>query len=164
MIPLLYRYVGGALIFFLLLGGVYLKGRSNGADSVQRKFDAYKNTAQLAYDKQKAENDRIQGEWDKLKEQERERKVEFDAAKSNVAGLTRRLRLASASNCPAAGPAFPAGVGEPTGEVPDSVGEVERDADAAWTAAGQDAAALNYCVPAYNSVRDELLKLRDRVE
>lgn len=89
---MIYKYLSiGAVVLFLTLG-LYLKGRSDGADKVQAKFDAYKNTAQLAYDRQVAETARIQSEWNRSKEREGEINARLQVVSLESASFARGLR------------------------------------------------------------------------
>ena len=157
MIPILYRYVGGALIFFLLLGGVYLKGRSNGADSVQVKFDRYKETTQLAYDRQVAKTAEIQAQWDATKESESEIQSRLADATARGVDLANRLRAYARSRplSPSAGPTPVAdgtgGVGSDSGGFSDRVGTaLEKH----LSACSRDGARLNSWIEFYRSLQD----------
>lgn len=92
-----------------------------------------------------------------LKEIEDELKPKLVAADAAVAGLSRRLRLATTTTAACAtssglpGGSTAASV-DPAGAVPGGIAEIERDADAAWRAAAADAVNLDACIAAYHAV------------
>lgn len=154
MIPLLYRYVGGALIFFLLLGGAYLKGRAAGKEVVQVKFDAYKNTAQLAYDRQVAETARIQSEWNRSKDREREIQARLQVVTNDGASLARRLRDYRARSCPLSSPSTTAGEPPETAGVPPDGPSVDQALGRHLEACARDAERLGQFQSFYQSLRE----------
>lgn len=149
MIP--YRYIGGALIFFLLLGGSYLKGRSSGKEIVQDKFDRYKETAQLAYDRQVAKTAEVQAQWDATKEREDAIKSRLQVVTLESAGLTRSLRDYRARLRALSEAARTAGEPDPTsGESSD----LERLEGAHFEACARDSQRLTEFQAFYQSLLD----------
>lgn len=149
MIPILYRYLGGALVFFLLLGGVYLKGKANGKEIIQDKFDRYKEVAQLAYDRQVAKTAEIQAQWDKSQERESEIKARLQVVSLESADLTRslrsyRARLRALSEAPR-----PTGVPDPAAGI---TGDLERAEAAHYAACARDAERLGQWQAFYQSL------------
>ena len=156
-IPVLWRYLGGALVVLLLLGGIYLKGRSDGKAVVQAVLDEQRAVWQTGYNRQVAETHAKEAQWAaRLKEVEDDLQVKMVAAESSVGGLTRRLRLATASAGKCALREDPSAAGddnEGEGPVSEGVEEIERDSDATWAAAARAATALDACIDAYEALR-----------
>jgi hypothetical protein len=148
MIPILYRYVGGALVVLLVLGGLYLYGYNKGQDNVQAKFDDYKNAAQVAYDKQVAENKTKEAINEKLSRRiQDELEPALATATADGASLARRLRNHSSRSC--ALPAKGQGTGSPveaSGESADGEGTgsaVDDALEAHLQACARDATRLD---------------------
>ena len=155
---MIYKYLSiGALALFLTLG-LYLKGRSDGAGVVQRKFDSYKAVAQQAYDKQVAETARIQGEWDRTKEREGEIKARLKVVTNDGASLARRLRDYRASGCPLSSPSTTAG--EPSGAagVPPDSPSVDEALGRHLEACARDAERLGQFQSFYRSLREATVR------
>lgn len=151
MIPVLYRYIGGFLVFFLLLGGAYLKGKANGKEMVQAKFDRYKEVAQLAYDRQVAKTAEIQAQWDKSQERESEIKAKLQVVTLESADLSRslrsyRARLRALSEAPR-----PAGVPDPTAGESADLEQAEADH---YAACSRDAERLSQYQAFYKALQD----------
>ena len=99
-----------------------------------------------------AETARIEVAWAaQNKELDDAWKAKLAAAKSDVSGLSARLRRATGRCAVPGDPATPSGVTD--SGVPEGVGEIERDADAAWAAAAADSAKLIDVVTRYNNLR-----------
>ena len=156
-IPVLWRYLGGVLVVLLLLGGIYLKGRSDGKAVVQAVLDEQRAVWQTDYNRQVAETRAKEAQWaNRFKEIENDLQVKMVAAESSVGGLTRRLRLATASAGKCAVREDSPAVGddnEGEGSVSEGIEEIERDSDATWAAAARAATALDSCIDAYEALR-----------
>lgn len=150
-LPKLYAYGAAAVIAALFMGGIYLKGRSDGKAVVQAVLDAQRATWIAAYEKQKAETDRIQDEWNKAKEIERELQERLGVVSSDAADIARRLRLAT-RQCRRPLPEAPAPAGDagsPGGESPD-LGSLE---ESHFSACARDAERLTKLQEWYDSLR-----------
>ena len=151
---MIYKYLyGGALVLAIILGA-YLKGRSDGADRVQVKFDAYKRTTQLAYDRQVAETARIQSEWNRSKDREREIQARLQVVTNDGASLARRLSNYRSRSCPLSSPSTTAG--EPSGAagVPPDGPSVDQALGRHLEACARDAERLGQFQTFYQSLRD----------
>ena len=99
-----------------------------------------------------AETARIEAAWAaQNKELDDAWKAKLAAAKSDVSGLSARLRRATGRCAMPGDPAAPSGASD--GGVPEGIGEIERDSDAAWAAAAADSAKLIDVVTRYNNLR-----------
>lgn len=151
-IPALYRYIGFALIIALVLGGLYLKGRSDGKAVVQAVLDKQRAVWQAEHDAQVTETKRIEASLASKHEAiVHDLQNQIRAGESSVVGLSRRLRLATSSRvCPlSSDPAVASGDQE--GRLADSLAELERRTDAAWAAAAAEYARKRACIAAYDA-------------
>ena len=151
-IPLIGRYIGFALVIALALGGLYLKGRSDGKAVVQAVLDEQRAVWQAEHDAQVAETRRIEASLASKHEAiVHDLQNQIRAGESSVAGLSRRLRLAaSRGSCPLSVDSA-APTGDQEGRLADSLAELERRTDAAWAAAAAEYARKRACIAAYDA-------------
>lgn len=155
-IPLLWRWLGGALIVVLVLGGIYLKGRSDGKAVVQAELDAQRATWQGQFDRQAAETARIEEARDQLKWRiERELEPRLAAATDRGATLAERLRQHTSRRVcalseAAGGPALPDGA---SGIAADS-GGVDEAVEQHFAACSRDAERLTTFQEFYRGLLD----------
>lgn len=142
-----------ALAIFAILAAVAFGGYTKGKEEVQKLWNADRLVATEALAKATEETRGKEAELRMSKEKRDELVAQRDEAVGSVAGLSRRLRLASrSSGCSLPEDAAAAG-GDSPGAVPDGVGEIERDSDAAWAAAALDSTGLTQCRARYEEVR-----------
>lgn len=145
--------IGGVAI---LCFGAYLKGRSDGAEKIQDRWDVEKIVQAEAFQQAVANKELVEEQRDvALKEIADELEPKLAAAESSVAGLARRLRLATSRprDCPVPGDPAPADGDRGAGGVSDGTLEAERLADETWAAAARDSTRLTACQLAYERVR-----------
>jgi negative regulator of sigma E activity len=153
-IPKLYGYAAIALAVLLAVTGIYSKGRSDGKAVVQAVLDAQRAAWQAEYDKQVAETARIQGEWDRTKEREREIDARLQVVTLESANLSRSLRdyrariraLSEAASTPAESD-FASGI----------AGDLERAEEAHLSACARDSERLTQWQAFYQSLLDSQL-------
>jgi hypothetical protein len=144
-------------MFIAVLIGAYLKGRHDGAEVVQAAWTSDSLIAAEAFQQAVADKELVEDERDAaLQEIANELKPKLTAADASVAGLARRLRLATApaSRCPV--PGDPAATGGDHREPERGLGgadEAERLSDEAWAAGLRTEHKLKACIAAYGRVR-----------
>jgi hypothetical protein len=154
MIPVLWRYLGGFLIVVMLVGAIYLKGRTDGANKVQKVLDAQRLEWQEEFDKQVQTTQRIQEGWNAAREQADEIQARLNVVSADGITLAQRLREHSRrSSCTVPAVTGSAIEPEPSGGEPADGDPVGRATEAHFAACARDAERLNGWIAFYEELR-----------
>lgn len=143
-IPALWKYLGAILIVFLVVGGIYGKGRSDGKAVVQAVLDDQRAAWQGQFDRQSRKTAAQEAAWAaKTQEVENALQARLDAATVDSITLADRLReYTRRRSCPLSQAAGTASVADAATGEPADGDPVERAVASHFAACSRDAARL----------------------